>query len=143
MSNPANTAFLYYPISNSNLKYDIGEIVAFNDSVLELSPEVIAGKHKIEVEEDTAINDSIVMVVDSAKLRQARNSLHVNLTSFIEEGKKQYIKSYTRPNRRCVNIVFNKPLIKDSLSIDLVNNKGENWYLKDRTNFEDSLFLVD
>jgi hypothetical protein len=32
-------------------------------------------------------------------------------------------------------------LIKDSLSIDLINNNGENWYLKDRTNYEDSLFL--
>ncbi|HOT14553.1 MAG TPA: Ig-like domain-containing domain [Bacteroidales bacterium] len=126
---------------NSNLKYDIGEMVAFCDSALVLSPEFITGKHKIEIEEDTARNDSVVMVVDSAKLRQARNSLHVNLISFIEEGRKQYIKSYTRPNRRCVNIVFNKPLIKDSLSIDLINNKGENWYLKDRTNFKDSLFL--
>ena len=120
---------------NYNYKYDPkSESFAFIDTAVSLTPltvKKLADKKAI-FPPDTVSSwkDSThkKVFIDSLKLRRNRNSLYFDLYSFREKDYRQFIRSYIRKYRRCINLGFNNPLKNDSIIFTPINVKANNWY---------------
>jgi hypothetical protein len=108
---------------NFNYRYDpYNENFAFFDSVINLNSSTILS-HTVPLVIDTLFaRDSTKkqvknIKIDSLKLRNLRNSLHVDLNLFTENNPRQFIKNYYRPEKNLLILKFNNPLLKDSIQL--------------------------
>ena len=143
--------------ANFNYKYNAGtELFGFNDTIVVLDPEFLS-KYKPKpylFRPDTAHKskaDSIKSAsklkkvkkieIDSMELVRQRNCIYVDMYTFTETDKKQYLKDYSRKDRKLLKLVFNNPLKNDSLKIKLKYFNIENWYQLERNRGGDSISL--
>jgi hypothetical protein len=138
---------------NFNYKYDPGsEPIAFFDTLVQLDTFKIGQQNALLklTQPDSLLSDTIkgkklndtskiAMVPDSMEIRQIKNSLHIDLRTFIEKNKKQYLKDYSRKNRRYLNMVFNRPLKDDSLLLTPIYYDAKDWSLFEFDTNHDSL----
>ena len=143
--------------ANFNYKYNSGtELFAFNDTIVVLDPEFLS-KYKPKpylFRPDTANKskrDTIKTVskikkvkkieIDSMELVRQRNCIYVDMFTFTETDKRQYLKDYSRKDRKLLKLVFNNPLKNDSLKIKLKYFDTKNWYQLERNRGGDSISL--
>jgi hypothetical protein len=90
------------------------------------------------------MQDSIM--IDSIPLPVKEYVLFVNMKLFNEENTNQYLSSYNRETKENLELLFNIPLIENSLVLEPLNfNKDQSWFLKEinTTNDTVSLWLTD
>ncbi len=132
--------------NNLNYKYNVSlEEFGFIDSVVVLNPEVVRNKPNdgyifppdtATTRKDTAHK---VHLPDSLEILKERNSLHIDLFTFLEKNKQQYIRNYGRKYRHHIELVFNNDIINDSIKLRLQYFPNKNWYMLEPTNRPDSI----
>jgi len=145
--------------ANFNYKYNPGaEQFAFNDTVIVINPEYIsnlkqkpywfrpdtankAKKHTLNKSKNKIVKKKTKVEVDSVELVRRRNSIFVDMFTFKETDKKQYLKDYSRKERRLLKLVFNNPLKDDSLEIKLKYYSVKNWFQLEQNRGRDSISL--
>ncbi len=136
---------------NFNFKYDPQvEFFAFYDSVINLYPTTLGKTDSVHLQhmiDDFNKNETVKKdrEIDSAKLRNIKNSIHADIRMFVEKDKKQYIKYYDRPDRRQLIMKFNTSLIDDSISLlPLFVKPVESWFLMEplRKNSDSLIFWL-
>jgi hypothetical protein len=133
---------------NFNYKYDpASEQFAFIDTVVVLNPERIAqllDKSKIFPPDTAKAKKDTVhktVIIDSLMLRRERNSIYIDLFTFMEKDKNQFIKDYNRKDRKCLSLVFNNPLKDNSINLLPVYYENNNWYRLEETLKKDSVLV--
>jgi hypothetical protein len=116
---------------NSNYKYNASqELFAFVDTLVILDPQYIstlkmkpywfrpdtAGKSKKDSLKTRNKNKLVKKTpkkveVDSVERVRQRNCIYVDMFTFMETDKKQYLKDYSRKDRRQIKLIFNSPLM--------------------------------
>jgi uncharacterized protein (DUF2141 family) len=132
--------------NNLNYKYNVSlEEFGFIDSVVVLNLEVVRNKPNdgyifppdtATTRKDTAHK---VHLPDSLAILKERNSLHIDLFTFLEKNKQQYISNYGRKYRHHIELVFNNDIINDSIKLRLQYFPNKNWYMLEPTNRPDSI----
>ncbi|MCX7986911.1 MAG: Ig-like domain-containing domain, partial [Bacteroidales bacterium] len=117
---------------NFNYRYDpYTEAFAFFDSLIDLNSQNIA-QRAIPLLTDTlhGADSSQNPTIDSARLKELNNSLHIDLLLFTEENPQQFIKGYYRPLRELLAVKFNHPVVPDSIMLKTLFYKTpEHWYI--------------
>lgn len=112
---------------NFNYRYDpYTEAFAFDDSIIDLTPQSIA-LHTMPLLTDTLPpQDSTQrLTIDSARLKSLKNALHADLRLFTEINPRQYIRGYYRPLRELLSLKFNRPLTIDSVKLQPIYFRGQ------------------
>jgi hypothetical protein len=126
---------------NFNYKYDaFSEPIAFFDTLVYLDT-MHLNMQKPYIPIDTAKQDTskTKFKTDSIMMRKLKNSLHLDLKSFTEKSQKQFIKDYSRKDRRFLNLVFNNPIKDDSLVITPIYYNVKNWRILEFDQNHDSI----
>jgi uncharacterized protein (DUF2141 family) len=136
--------------ANGNTKYNAGtDAFAFIDTLLILNSAQIAKllNIKYDFRPDTTkpktLEDSLkkIKTPDKYELSRERNSIHVDMFSFVETDKKQFLKDYSRKDQKKIDLIFNNPLKGDSFNIKLLYFNTANWYKIEKNQRRDSLSL--
>jgi uncharacterized protein (DUF2141 family) len=120
--------------ANSNLKFDMPtESFAFSDSTIELNAKHYYHKDTVPVLDSAMILDSLKKN-PKAKLKIPVFKPQVEIFSFIEPPKKQYLTNSERKDRKKLTFAFNMPV--DSITIQPLYYKGTNKWFITENNFE-------
>jgi uncharacterized protein (DUF2141 family) len=88
-----------------------------------------------------------VAIVDSAKmdsiveLKNSHHALPMTLYLFKDYDYRQYMKNNARVDKRRIDIMFNRPLLTDTLDVKLINTKSENWCLPEYSVMRDTFYF--
>lgn len=138
--------------ANNNMLFDIpSEQIAFNDSIIDLTPERFSEDLVVEDSiilksllglADTASMDSILLdsaQIDSILATHRKYTFRTEMVFFTEVIKNQYMTNYLRPQPEKLFFSFNEKL-KDSLTIEPLGiEHADNWYLPDVNENMDTL----
>jgi uncharacterized protein (DUF2141 family) len=137
---------------NFNYKYNPGiESFAFIDTLVVLDPAQIAKylnkSYAFRPDTSKALKDTLKkkQIPDKYELMRQQNSIYVDLFSFTESDKKQFIKDYSRKDPKRFDLIFNNHLKGDSLNCKLLYFNNQNWFQleKNRNNDSISLWITD
>ncbi len=143
---PGKYRLYAYNDKNFNYRYDrFSENFAFYDSIIELTAKTV-GQHLHLYLTDTLhkeTDSTLHATIDSARLRSYKNSLHIDLKTFLEIDPLQFIEAYYRPEREKLIIKTRHPVNCDSINIKPVYIPfNESWYEKETAStYSDSILF--
>lgn len=132
--------------NNFNYKYDpSSEAFAFIDSLVILDAQIISQKLSENhiFPPDTARHDTIhkKTLKDSVLINtRKRNSIYLDMFTYSETDKRQFVKDYSRKEKRRLDLIFNKTLIYDTIFLQPLYFNYSDWYQLEFSPGHDSIF---